>query len=96
MKVYENIIKCRLVDSMYKNISPFISVFRRNLNIQHMLLRLIKEWRENLDKKNVDGGVLVDLSKVFHCVPHDVLVSNLAAYGNNLGTTFKLGTSRTN
>ena len=24
-KVYENIIKCRLVDSMYSNISPFIS-----------------------------------------------------------------------
>ena len=96
MKVYENIIKCRLVDSVYKNISPFISVFRRNLDIQHMLLRLIKEWRENLDKNNVDGGVLVDLSKVFHCVPHDVLVSNLAAYGNNLGTTFKLGTSCTN
>ena len=72
---------------MYKNISPFISVFRRTFNIQHVSLRLLKEWKENLDKNNVDGGVLVDLSKVFHCVSHDVLLSNLAAYGNNLGTT---------
>ena len=28
-KVYENIIKCRLVDSMYNNISPFISAYRK-------------------------------------------------------------------
>ena len=26
-KVYENIVKCRLVDSMYNNISPFISAY---------------------------------------------------------------------
>ena len=31
-KVYENIIKCRLVDSMYNNISSFISAYRKNYN----------------------------------------------------------------
>ena len=31
-KVYENIIKCRLVDSMYNNISPFISAYWKNYN----------------------------------------------------------------
>ena len=33
-KVYENVIKCRLVDSMYNNISPVISTYRKNYNTQ--------------------------------------------------------------
>ena len=39
-KVYENIIKCRLVESMYNNISPFISVYRKDYNTQHVMIRL--------------------------------------------------------
>ena len=46
-KVYENIIKCRLVDSMYNNILPFISAYRKNYNTQHVMIRLLEEWREN-------------------------------------------------
>ena len=82
-KVYENIIKCRLVDSMYSNISPFILAYRKNYNTQHVMIRLLEEWRENLDKNHVVGGVLMDLSKAFDCVPHDLLLAKLAAYGVN-------------
>ena len=80
LKVYENIVKCRLVDSMYNNISPFISAFRKDYNTQHVI-RLLEEWRENLDKKYVVGGVLMDLSKACDCIPHDLLLVKLAAYG---------------
>ena len=80
-KVYENIINCRLVDSMYDNISPFISAYRKNYNMQHVMIRLLEERRENLDKNYVVGGVLMDLSKAFNCVPHDLLLEKLAAYG---------------
>ena len=80
-KFYENIIKCRLVDSMYNNISPFISAYRKNYNTQHVMIRLLEEWRENLDKNYVVRGVLIDLPKAFDCVSHDLLVEKLAAYG---------------
>ena len=80
-KVYENIIKCRLTNSMYNNISPFISGYRKNYNTQHVMIRLLEEWRENLDKNYVVGGVLMDLSKAFDCIPHDLLLAKLAAYG---------------
>ena len=45
------------------------------------MIRLLEEWKENLDKNYVVGGVLMDLSKAFDCVPHDLLLAKLAAYG---------------
>ena len=49
--------------------------------MQHVMIRLLEEWRENLDKNYVIGGVLMDLSKAFDCVLHDLLLANRAAYG---------------
>ena len=45
------------------------------------MVRLLGEWRENLEKNFVVGGVLMDLSKAFEYVPHDLLLVKLAAYG---------------
>ena len=53
----------------------------KNFNMKHVLLRLLEEWTENLDKNNVVGGVLLDLSKVFDCVPPEVFTFTLYAYG---------------
>ena len=47
------------------------------------MIRLSEEFRENLDKNYVAGGVLMDLSKSFDCVPHDLLLAKPAAYGVN-------------
>ena len=45
------------------------------------MIRLLEEWRENLHNNYVVEGVLMDLSKVFDCVLHDLLLAKLAAYG---------------
>ena len=45
------------------------------------LLRLQEEWREYLDNNKTVEGILMDLSKAFDCVPHDLLLAKLAAYG---------------
>ena len=42
---------------------------------------MIEEWRRNLDNDNVVGPVLMDLSKAFDCIPHDLRIAKLSAYG---------------
>ena len=78
-KVYENVIKNESLKSMNAHLSLFISAYRKNYNTQHILLRILEEWREHLDNNKTVGGILMDLLKAFYCVPHDFLHAKLAA-----------------
>ena len=60
---------------------PFISAYRESYNTQHVLLRLTEEWRKNLDNNYFIGAVLMDPSKAFDCIPHNLVIVKLAAYG---------------
>ena len=62
-------------------LSPFISAYRESFNMQHVLTRPAEECRKNLDNNYVIGAVLMNLSKAFDCIPHDVVVAKLVAYG---------------
>ena len=66
---------------MNVHLSPFILAYRKNYSTQHILLRLLKEWREHLDNNKTVGGILMDLSKAFDCVPHYFLLAKEVAYG---------------
>ena len=59
----------------------FISAYRESYNTQHVLIRLIQEWRKNLDNDYFIGVVLMDLWKAFDCIPHNLVIAKLAAYG---------------
>ena len=60
--------------------SPYLSTCRASYSTQHVLLRLIEEWKTNLDNNFAVGAVLMDF-KTFDCMPHDLLIIKLAAYG---------------
>ena len=62
-------------------LSDKISAYRKGYSSQHVLLKLTEEWRKHLDRNQIVGAVLMDLSKAFDCIPHDLLIAKLAAYG---------------
>ena len=61
--------------------SPYISAYRKNHSTQHVLARLIEEWRQGIDQNKYVGAIMMDLSKAFDCIPHDLLIAKLDAYG---------------
>ena len=80
-KIYEKVIKNQLASYLDKYFSPFISAYRKSYSTQQVLIRLLEEWREKLDKNFIVGAVLMNLSKAFNCIPHDLIIAKLAAYG---------------
>ena len=61
--------------------SPLLCGFRKGFSTQHSIFRLLQKWQNALDNKKVIGTILMDLSKAYDCIPHDLLLAKLSAYG---------------
>ena len=55
--------------------------FGKGHSTQHALLNLLKNLQKTLDKSGLTGTVLMDLSKAYDSLPHDLLIAKLSAYG---------------
>ena len=64
-----------------KFLSPFLCGYRKGYNAQHVLLSLLETWHVSPDNKGYGGTVLMDLSKAFDTLNHELLIANLHAYG---------------
>ena len=85
-KVLECWTKDKLTPFVNKILSKFISAYRQKFSSNHVLLRLLEEWKKHLDNKKFVGAVLMDLSKAFDCIPHDLLIAKMEAYGFDFET----------
>ena len=80
-KVYERLLSVQMNEYIENKISSQLCGFRKGYSTQYALINLIEKWRKCLDNKGVVGTVLMDLSKAFDCLPHDLLIAKLDAYG---------------
>ena len=53
--------------------------YQKGCNSQHSLIAMFENWKKNLDKREKYGTLFVDLSKVFDCQQHNVLLAKLNA-----------------
>ena len=74
-------MKVQLMPFIENNLSVYLSGCRSSYSSQHVLIHLIEEWRQKLDSDHFVGVVLMDLSKAFDCIPHELLTVKLSAYG---------------
>ena len=65
----------------------FLCAFRKGHGCQTTLLRLLEDWKDVLDKNEYVAAILMDLSKAFDCLPHNILLSKLTAYGLSENST---------
>ena len=80
-KVFERILQTQLLSYMDKILSPFLCGYRKGYNTQRALISLIEKWKESLDKNGLAAAVLMDLSKAFDTINHELLIAKLHAYG---------------
>ena len=79
-KIYESLLKDKICPYFQDKLSEILCGFREGYSTQHALIRLIEQWRKCLDASGIVGTILMDLSKAYDCLPHDLLIAKLEAY----------------
>ena len=80
-KIYERLLSEQISIFISDKISSDLCGFRKGYSTQHAIAKLIEKWRSVLDKKGIVGTILMDLSKAYDCLPIDILIAKMDAYG---------------
>ena len=78
-KILERIMLKQILEQM--NIYHRICGYRNGFSMQTALTMLLEKWIKVLDDIGYAGAVLMDLSKVFDIINHELLPDKLHAYG---------------
>ena len=80
-KFFDRTIFDQLSSFFENHLHPFLSAFRSGHGCQTALLKIIDDWKKALDDNKFVAAILMDLSKAFDCLPHNLLLLKLKTYG---------------
>ena len=80
-KLYESVVNDQLFEFFCTLFNDLISAYRKGYSCQSLLLKCVDNWKTALDRKQFAALLFMDLSKAFDCLPHDLIISKLHAYG---------------
>ena len=75
LKIFERLLFEQIKKFAENILPPKLCDFRKGHSIQHALLNLLKNWQKTLGKSGVIGTVLMNLSKAYDCLPHDLFLA---------------------
>ena len=80
-KVYERLLFYQINDFLDSKLSQYQCGFRKGYSSQYCLILMLEKWKQCIDKGGSSGALLLDLSKSFDCLSHDLLIAKLKPYG---------------
>ena len=80
-KVFQRCVHKQISEFFETVLSKFQCGFRKGYSNQDCLLAMVENCKKALDQRNEYVALLTDLSKAFDCLPHDLIVAKLHAYG---------------
>ena len=80
-KIYERCIFNQMNKYFQNILSKYQFGFRKGHSVQQCLVVMIEKWKRCLDHGGFCGSLLTDLYKAFDCLPHDLLIEKLEAFG---------------
>ena len=78
-KIYERIMQKQILEYIDKHLSPHLCGYRKGYSIQTALISMLEKWKLSMDNKGSAVGVLMDLSKAFETINHQLLLTKLHA-----------------
>ena len=77
-QIFENVLYNQIAPYFEKIISKYQTGFRKGFNQKTCLVAMIKKLRKALDQGGEHAALL---SKALSCLPHDLIIAKLHAYG---------------
>ena len=62
----------QIISFVDKYLSPYLRGYRKDFSTEQALLSLTENWKLLLDKQGYGGAVLMELSKAFDTLNHDI------------------------
>lgn len=80
-KVFERLLENQLTAYLEPSFSKLLCGFREGRSTQHAILNMLRKWQNAIANNKKVGAILIDLSKAFDYLPHDLLLAKLSTYG---------------